>query len=231
MEETEKIPYGFIYITTNLVNGMRYIGQKKIDGKHKSYLGSGVRLIRAIKKYGRENFTRVIVSFAYSPEELNKQEQDLIAFFHADTSEDYYNIEKGGLSYSLSEHTKQLISLHHADMSGEKNPNYGKPRSEETKRKISESKKGSIPWNKGIPMSEEQKEKLKEAWKTREKRVGHHREIICVETGVKYFSITEAGHQLGISPGSISAVLSGKRNSVYKKHFIYADSKEEKNNE
>ena len=36
--------YGFIYITTNHVNGRQYIGQKKYDksGKWKKYLGSGI---------------------------------------------------------------------------------------------------------------------------------------------------------------------------------------------
>src|SRR3990167_7691777 len=41
----------------------------------------------------------------------------------------------------------------------------GKPMSEETKRKVSEAKKGSIPWNKGKPMSDETKKKVSEAKK------------------------------------------------------------------
>ena len=38
--------YGFIYETTNNVNGMKYIGQKAYDkrGNWKTYLGSGVYL-------------------------------------------------------------------------------------------------------------------------------------------------------------------------------------------
>ena len=48
-----KDPYGFIYITTNLVNGIRYLGQKKFDRIWKTYLGSGSIIRRAIKKYGK----------------------------------------------------------------------------------------------------------------------------------------------------------------------------------
>ena len=53
-------------------------------------------------------------------------------------------------------------------IAGKAHPNHwstGKPMSEETKRKVSEAKKGSIPWNKGKPMSEETKKKVSEARK------------------------------------------------------------------
>ena len=45
--------YGFIYGTTNNINGMKYIGQKIYDkhGNWKIYLGSGIYLKRAILKY------------------------------------------------------------------------------------------------------------------------------------------------------------------------------------
>ena len=49
--------YGFIYITTNNLDGKKYIGQKSYSMPNwKRYLGSGIYLKRAIKKYGRENF-------------------------------------------------------------------------------------------------------------------------------------------------------------------------------
>ena len=41
----------------------------------------------------------------------------------------------------------------------------GKQLSEETKKKLSEAKKGNIPWNKGKQLSEETKKKLSEAKK------------------------------------------------------------------
>ena len=67
--------YGFVYITTNHVNGKQYIGQRKYDkqGKWKEYLGSGVVLSKAIKKYGLENFSKEIIENCETKEELNER--------------------------------------------------------------------------------------------------------------------------------------------------------------
>lgn len=43
---------------------------------------------------------------------------------------------------------------------GEKNPLFGKPKTEDHKLKISESKKGSIPWNKGVSHKKSTKLKI-----------------------------------------------------------------------
>lgn len=48
-------------------------------------------------------------------------------------------------------------------MKGENHPMYGKHLSDETKAKMSESKRGKTPWNKGIPRSEETKAKISKA--------------------------------------------------------------------
>ena len=55
----------YIYITTNKLNGMAYIGQRKLPINktidNDPYLGSGTRLLYAIKKYGKENFKKKII--------------------------------------------------------------------------------------------------------------------------------------------------------------------------
>lgn len=90
--------YGFIYITENLVNHKKYIGQRIFDseGRWEKYLGSGLLLHRAIKKYGVENFHKEIIDTAYSQEELNQKEKFWIEFFNATDSECFYNIASGG---------------------------------------------------------------------------------------------------------------------------------------
>jgi len=99
-------PYGFIYITTNMINGKRYIGQRKFSNSWQRYLGSGSSLKSAIKKYGRENFKREIVDFAYNKEELNLKEILLIKELDAVGSENYYNILKGGYNSEISYNNK-----------------------------------------------------------------------------------------------------------------------------
>jgi len=90
-------PYGFIYITTNLIDGKLYIGQKKfVKYKWKNYLGSGTYLKNAIKKYGKENFHRDIVFIAFSKEELDDEEEKLIEIHDAVDRKDYYNQVEGG---------------------------------------------------------------------------------------------------------------------------------------
>lgn len=66
-----------IYKTTNLVNGMIYIGKKSQD--YDTYLGSGLLLKRAIAKYGKDNFKKEIIDTAQTIDELN--EKEILDFF------------------------------------------------------------------------------------------------------------------------------------------------------
>ena len=75
MEDIEEViveePYGFIYASTNMCNGKRYLGRRKLSEDWEYYLGSGSIFKKAVKKYGRENFVRDIIDIAYSEKELN----------------------------------------------------------------------------------------------------------------------------------------------------------------
>lgn len=89
--------YGFIYVTTNLINGKMYVGQRKIN-RHdwRTYLGSGTTLKKAIKKYGRENFDRKIIDIAFNANELNQLEYFYTIKFDSTNKDNWYNIVYGG---------------------------------------------------------------------------------------------------------------------------------------
>lgn len=85
----------FIYLTENLTNGSKYIGQH-VGTVDDDYLGSGMILHQAIKKSGRANFKRHILQICSSKEELNRAEKEWIERFDAHNRNDFYNLTQGG---------------------------------------------------------------------------------------------------------------------------------------
>lgn len=89
--------YGYIYKTTNLVNGKIYIGQKhsnKFLGN--KYLGSGKRFKDAVKHYGEEAFKVELLEEVESKELMDEREIYWIAQFNSTDSAVGYNMSKGG---------------------------------------------------------------------------------------------------------------------------------------
>ncbi len=101
-----------VYMTTNLINGKKYIGR---DSWNKyNYLGSGKALVKAIKKYGKENFKKEILEECRSIEHLCERELYWQQYYDVVNNPQFYNMiisssgaEKGK---KLSDDTKKLIS-------------------------------------------------------------------------------------------------------------------------
>lgn len=89
----------YIYLTTNLVNGKKYIGQHYGDINDK-YLGSGVAFTRALNKYGKENFQKEILEVT-TKDKVNEREQYYINLYNAFLSDEYYNLTPGGESLNV----------------------------------------------------------------------------------------------------------------------------------
>lgn len=135
--------YGYIYLITNKINGMQYVGLRASSVFDENYWGSGVRIINAVKKYGKENFTREILHWCETPEELRQYELEEHIKRNVAESPHYYNIMEGSSPILI----------------GEENGFYGKKHTEETKKKISSA-------NTGRKMSAEEKEKRNKFWDT-----------------------------------------------------------------
>lgn len=97
-----------IYKTTNLINGKIYIGQSNANDPN--YLGSGTTILKAINKYGKENFIIEILEICGDKEQLNIRETYWIKFFNSTNIDIGYNIRPGGFSSTHSQETKDKIS-------------------------------------------------------------------------------------------------------------------------
>ena len=113
-----------VYKTTNIINDKIYVGQ---DSKNNpNYLGSGKIMKRAIKKYGKDNFTKEILEICKTKKELDKLEKFWIHELNSTNNVIGYNITDGGegcLGLRHSEETKKIMRLNNI---GSNNPMYGK---------------------------------------------------------------------------------------------------------
>ena len=151
--------YGYVYMTTNRVNGKRYIGKKVSKKFEPNYLGSGTYLKNAISKYGSENFSVEVIEECSSRDILCQREMYWISYYNAAESPNFYNMSYGGECgwnyYKFKEHnpfygkhhtpeTRLKLQEHALErhMVGENNPNYGHKWSEEKRHQASELRKG-----------------------------------------------------------------------------------------
>jgi hypothetical protein len=103
-----------LYITVNNVNGKVYGGQH-IGYKSDDYIGSGPTIfLKAVKKYGKENFTRRWLKLKInSKEKLDNLERKLIRRLKYKYGNNCYNIHVGGtggylLHYCSPEYRKEV---------------------------------------------------------------------------------------------------------------------------
>lgn len=93
--------YGYIYLTTNLINNKKYIGQHKSEFFDLNYKGSGKILRQAFLKDGFNNFKCEILKDCKSKAELDYYEAYFIDKFDCVNSSEYYNLKPGGSGKSV----------------------------------------------------------------------------------------------------------------------------------
>ncbi|WMU08104.1 putative intron-associated endonuclease 1 [Clostridium phage vB_CtyS-FA67] len=215
---------GIIYVAENIINGKRYVGQtiRKFEERQAQHKKDSERLdfkfYRAIRKYGWDNFNwAVIVEGVESVESLNSLEQYWIK--ELDTFESGYNSTTGGEGYIVSDETKKKLS----------ESRKGRQFSEETKKKLSESKKGEKNPNYGKHLSEETKKKISGSKKGRTGANNPRSKPVLQldkETGeviAEFAGIKEAERVTGINNGHISNVCRGERKSAGGYYWQYKE--------
>lgn len=85
----------YIYKITNLINNKCYTGQH--NGSVNYYFGSGTLIKRAVKKYGKSNFKKEIITKGnFNKELLNELEKHFIRIYSPKESKNSYNLTDGG---------------------------------------------------------------------------------------------------------------------------------------
>ena len=128
----------YLYKITNWFNGKIYIGVHKTNDLDDGYMGSGSLLSKAKKKYGLEYFTKEILQQFESVEEMFEAESQVVnEEFVKDKNT--YNLKLGGefSGWPIWSEERKIKASNRLKGSG--NPMFGKKRTEEERKKISDN--------------------------------------------------------------------------------------------
>ena len=204
-------------------NGKVYVGltchSEDIEGKRFGHDGCKYKeqplVYRAIQKYGWDNIQHEIIARYISRESAVNIEKDLISLYRSNERKYGYNISPGGEEGSYhSEETKKKMSEQRR----------GKKKSEEHRRKIGESNRGKV-------MSAETKKKISEKAKGRVYDTEHDpRNIAILQFRIadgkfiaRYRSFSEAAKLTGASRPHINECAKEKRRQVLDCIWVYED--------
>jgi len=237
----------YIYKTINLINGKIYIG--KSNGKNKYYLGSGYLILKAIKKYGRNNFVKEILEDNISPSLINEREKYWIKIYNSTDLQIGYNLTVGGdgvnfvseelrLQASLrnsgsdnpffgkhhSQETKDYLSYLHTEIYiGKNHPRYGTHCSDETKNRISESNSGEKSKNLGKHHVQESKDKMSVSVQQRKQNKSNKYTGVTKLPSGKYragIKYRKKFYHLGVFDSEIEAALAYNKKAIE----LYSDN-------
>lgn len=144
-----------IYLIRNKINDKVYVGQTWQSLKQRWANGKGYILCtylnNAILSYGKDKFYYEIITFCGTQETADLLEDYFINKYNSRNPEYGFNIKTGGSRGVPNEQTKLKMSESNKgdknyffgkSFAGPKHPQWGIPKSDETKRKISEANTG-----------------------------------------------------------------------------------------
>lgn len=187
---------------------------------------------RAVQKYGWQNIEHEIVAQELTKEDACSMEQHLIAEYKSYDPQFGYNLTHGGEHYEPNEEWRRKLS--------EANKRYYREHPE-AREKVAEQSKGRAcsDENKEYfrarmkqyyvdhPEERERVSKTFRGMKRSEefcRKLGERKSkpVICLETGIRYKSITQAALELGVNRMGITHVLKGKAKTCGGYKFAYA---------
>lgn len=109
VSQNPDLTVGYVYQWSNNINGKKYIGSH--CGNNPWYMTSGIAIKNAFKKYGIENFTRIII---YVGPQYRTVEEDILTALDVRNTKHFYNQTNSSCGYEVghqhSEETKKKLS-------------------------------------------------------------------------------------------------------------------------
>jgi group I intron endonuclease len=201
----------YVYLITNVTNGKKYIGSSRKSQIDENYYGSGKAIKDALKKYGKNNFTRDILWQGEG--DARGVESQWLEYFNASTNPQFYNMTNDARGNGLhKEETKLTVS---EKLTGRKF-------SKEICEKISKAKTGKPNPKKGKP--DGPKPRVSEAHKGRTSpNKGKGTPVALYTTSGEYLNTysnyTLLALALNINPETVRCHLVGKANTICNKQY------------
>ena len=248
-KRNEKDISGVIYMITNNLNNKKYIGQTirgfferyneyKSDLNNKSK-SNNIYLYNSFVKYGFENFKFEIIDTAKSIDELNEKEIQYIKKYNTTNREFGYNLHEGGRNSPLSMETREKMSINRKGKPKDENwikkaispagseeaKKYGKPKTEEEKKYLSEN---SPKYWQGKKRDEETVKKMSQSKKLAGIKPPNTKKMVMIDSDgnlVKiYESAKDCSFDSGYSYDQIYDRLRGKYENNLNHKFYYLEN-------
>ena len=160
----------YTYLLKHIPTGKFYYGCRFAEGCHpsefwKTYKTSSKYVKQLVEEYGAESFVFEIRKVFSDKHSARNWETKVLTKLNVVKREDFLN-RTDNISIAPEDASKGrkgkygVFKLSQNRIDSLKKANTGLKRSDEVKKKMSESAKGKTPWNKGIPHSEETKRKM-----------------------------------------------------------------------
>lgn len=146
-----------VYKTTNLINGKIYVGVHGCNDVEDSYLGSGHLILKAIKKYGKHNFKKEILSVFDNIEDAFRRESEIVDLDFVSQAYTYNLMTGGGVGRTVSEETRRKLS---EASRGRNSYWYGREITDEHRKNLSIAKSGKNHPMYGVSHSDEAKRRI-----------------------------------------------------------------------
>lgn len=186
--------HNLVYKITNNLNGKIYIGVHSTNNINDNYMGSGIAIKAAIKKYGIENFTKEIL-VDYETAEIAYRLEKMLVNENFLKNRNTYNLNLGGVGGSLKgtrtawnkgkkfefKKRKPLSTAHKAILSAVKIGKPGHKHTEKHKKYMSSLYLGENNPFFGKQHSENTKNKISQATKSFWKNISPARKQEIIE--------------------------------------------------